>query len=139
MPSDEPRSFFDRLTDPIAERAREKISQAEDRVRASIQAEVNAVQASVRARVVEVRPSAIGFGAALLLTFFGLALLVTSVVLALTQAGMHPWLAALLVGVALILVAGGLAAWARHRLPRPAARTAPVVHPAGDQVHPWAD
>lgn len=134
---DQPRSFFDRLTEPLADRAREKLNQAEDKVRASIQAEIDAVQASVRARAVEVRPSAIAFGAAVLLTFFGLALLVTASVLGLVEGGLDPWLAALLVGVALILLAGGFAAWGKARLPKPAPKVAPEPHPAGDQVHPW--
>jgi hypothetical protein len=56
---------------------------------------------------------------------------------------MEPWLAALLVGVALLLVAGGFAAWARSRLPEGPAitivRAPEPVHPAEDQVHPWAE
>ena len=134
---DQPRRFFDRLTEPLADRAREKLNQAEDKVRAAVQAEIDAVQASVRARAVQIRPSAIAFGAAGLLTFFGLALLVTAGVLGLVVGGLDPWLAALLVGVALILVAAGLAAWGKRHLPRPAPRPSPVTHPAGDQVHPW--
>lgn len=140
-PAPERRRFLDRLTDPIAERAREKLGQAEDRVRASIQAEIDAVSASVRARAVEVRPSAIAFGIAALLTFFGAALFVTAAVLGLAHA-VEPWLAALLVGVALVLVASGFAAWGRRHLPRtPRAvvRVPEPTHPAGEQVHPWAD
>ncbi|MDM7832362.1 phage holin family protein [Cellulomonas edaphi] len=133
----ESRSFFDRLAEPFADKAREKLNQAEDKVRAAIQAEVDAVQASLRARAVEIRPSAIAFGAAVLLTFFGLALLVAASVLGLVAGGMDPWLSALLIGVALILIGGGIAAWGKHRLPKPAPQTEPVTHPAGDQVHPW--
>jgi hypothetical protein len=140
--SDRPRSFFDRFTEPLAERAREKFEQVEDHVREAIQAEIDAVSSSVRARAVEVRPSAIGFGAAALLTFFGLALLVTSAVLGLAHA-VDPWLSALIIGVALILIGGGVAAWAkRHLPPRPAVSVVRIhepVHPAEEQVHPWAD
>lgn len=133
----EPRSFFDRLTEPLADRAREKLNQAEDKVRGAIQAEIDAVGASVRARAIQVRPSAIAFGTAALVTFFGLALLVTAAVLGLVEADLQPWFAALLVGVALILIGGGVAAWGKSRLPKPAPQAAEPVHPAGDQVHPW--
>ena len=140
--SDRPRSFFDRFTEPLAERAREKFEQVEDHVREAIQSEIDAVARSVRARAIEVRPSAIGFGAAALLTFFGLALLVTSAVLGLAHA-VEPWLSALIIGVALLLVGAGVAAWAKRRLPPPPAvsvvRIHEPVHPAEEQVHPWAD
>jgi len=140
--SDRPRSFFDRFTEPLAERAREKFEQVEDHVREAIQTEIDAVARSVRARAIEVRPSAIGFGAAALLTFFGLALLVTSAVLGLSHA-VEPWLSALIIGVALLLIGAGVAAWAKRRLPPPPAvsvvRIHEPVHPAEEQVHPWAD
>lgn len=136
----ERRRFLDRLTEPIAERAREKLGQAEDKVRSSIQAEIDAVGASVRARAVQVRPSAIAFASAALLTFFGLALFVTAAVMGLAHV-VEPWLAALLVGAALLLVAAGFAAWGRSHLPRtPAARITPIpesTHPAEELVHPW--
>jgi hypothetical protein len=140
-PAPERRRFLDRLTDPIAERALEKLGQAEDRVRASIQAEIDAVSASLRARAIEVRPSAIAFGVAALLTFFGAALFVTAAVLGLAHV-VEPWLAAILVGVALVLVASGFAAWGRRHLPRTPSvviRISEPTHPAGEQVHPWAD
>jgi hypothetical protein len=133
----EPRRFFDRFTEPLAERARETLNHAEDKVRGAIQAEIDAVQASVRAKAVEIRPSAIAFGSAALLTFFGLALLVAAAVLGLVEGGIDPWLAAILIGVALILIATGLAAWGKRQLPKPAPRVVEPVHPAGDQVHPW--
>lgn len=140
--SDRPRSFFDRFTEPFAERAREKFEQVEDHVREAIQTEIDAVARSVRARAIEVRPSAIGFGAAALLTFFGLALLVTSAVLGLAHA-VEPWLSALIIGVALLLIGAGVAAWAKRRLPPPpvvsVVRIHEPVHPAEEQVHPWAD
>ena len=136
------KPFFERFTEPFADLAREKIGQAEDRVREAIQAEIDAVSASVRARAIEARPSAIGFGAAALLTFFGLALFVTAAVIGLSHA-VEPWLAAILVGVALIAVAAGLAAWARHRLPKgqpmSMTRAHQVTHPAEEHVHPWSD
>ncbi|CAM5784331.1 phage holin family protein [Cellulomonas persica] len=136
----ERRRFLDRLTEPIAERAREKLGQAEDKVRSSIQAEIDAVSASVRARAVQVRPSAIAFGAAALLTFFGLALFVTAAVMGMAHV-VEPWLAALLVGTALLLVAAGFAAWGRSHLPRtPAPRLTALpepTHPAEELVHPW--
>jgi len=137
-----PRSFFDRLTEPLADRAREKFVQAEDHVREAIQTEVDAVVRSVRTRAIETRPSAIAFVVAALLTFFGLALLVTSAVLGLAHA-VDPWLAALLVGVALLLIGAGAAAWARRHLPPGPAmsvvRIHEPVHPAEEQVHPWVD
>ena len=140
--SDRPRSFFDRFTEPLAERAREKFEQVEDHVREAVQSEIDAVSRSVRARAIEVRPSAIGFAVAALVTFFGLALLVTAAVLGLAHA-VEPWLSALLIGVALILVGGGVAAWAkRHLPPRPAVSVVRIhepVHPAEEQVHPWVD
>jgi len=140
--ADRPRSFFDRFTEPLADRAREKFSQVEDHVREAVQVEIDAVTRSVRARAVEVRPAAIGFGAAALVTFFGLALLVTAAVLGLTYA-VDPWRSALIVGVALLLVGGGIAAWAKRRLPpRPAVSVVRIhepVHPAEEHVHPWED
>ncbi|MEZ0447182.1 phage holin family protein [Cellulomonas sp. ICMP 17802] len=140
--ADRPRSFFDRFTEPLADRAREKFEQVEDHVREAVQSEIDAVTRSVRARAIEVRPSALGFAAAALLSFFGLALLITSAVLGLAHA-VDPWLSALLVGVALLLVGGGIAAWAKRRLPPgPAVSVVRIhepVHPAGEQVHPWED
>ena len=140
--SDRPRSFFDRFTEPLAERAREKFEQVEDHVREAVQAEINAVATSVRARAVEVRPSAVAFGIAALVTFFGLALFVTAAVLGLSHA-VEPWLAALIIGVALVLVGAGAAAWGRRHLPpRPAisvVRVREPTHPAEEQVHPWED
>ncbi len=140
--ADRHRSLFDRVTEPIAERAKEKIGRAEDRVRESIQAEIDAVGQSVRARAVEVRPSAIAFGSAAVLTFLGLMALVTAAVLGLAHV-VEPWLSALLVGVALILLASGFAAWGRHHLPKATPfdvrRIREPSHPAGEQVHPWAD
>jgi hypothetical protein len=133
----EPRRFFDRFTEPLAERARETLNHAEDKVRSAIQAEIDAVQASVRARAVQVRPSAIAFGTAALLTFFGLALLVTAAVLGLVEGGIEPWLATILIGVALLLIAAGAAAWGKRHLPKPVVGFAEPPHPAGDQVHPW--
>ncbi|NUU16339.1 phage holin family protein [Cellulomonas humilata] len=140
--ADRPRSFFDRFTEPLADRAREKFEQVEDHVREAVQTEIDAVTRSVRARAVEVRPAAFGFAAAALVSFFGIALLITAAVLGLSHA-VDPWLAALLVGIALLLVGAGLAAWARRRLPPgPAVSVVRIhepVHPAEEQVHPWAD
>jgi hypothetical protein len=140
--ADRPRSFFDRFTEPLADRAREKFAEVEDHVREAVQSEIDAVARSVRARAIEVRPSALGFAAAALLTFFGLALLITAAVLGLAHA-VEPWLAALIIGVALLLVGGGVAAWAKRRLP-PAPSVSVVrihepVHPAEEHVHPWED
>jgi VIT1/CCC1 family predicted Fe2+/Mn2+ transporter len=136
-------SIFDRLAEPIADRAREKLSQAEDRVREAIQGEIDNVGASIRRRAIQVRPSAIAFGAAALLTFFGLALFVTAAVLGLGHA-VPLWASALIIGAALVLLGAGLAAWGRRHLPQgvvgiAAVPVAPPVHPAGEQVHPWAD
>lgn len=133
--------LFSRLTEPLAERTRERIEHVEDRVRQSIQSEIDSVSRSVRARAVEVRPSAVAFAAAALLTVFGLALFVTAAVVALHLV-LELWAAALIVGAALILLAAGLAAWGRHRLPAPV-RVAPAEPgPAPDAeelVHPWTD
>lgn len=143
--SPRPQRFFDRFTEPLADRAREKIAEVEDKVRTAIQGEIDAVMRSLKARAVEIRPSAIAFGSAAVLTFFGIGLLLTSAVLGLSHV-VEPWLAALLVGVAVILIGGGLAAYGRRRLPPP---VMPRVGPpsggpvAGqeppDEVHPWAD
>ncbi|WP_426593235.1 phage holin family protein [Cellulomonas sp. McL0617] len=134
------RGFFDRFTEPFTEKAREKIELVEDHVRQAVQAEINAVTSSVRARAVEVRPSAIAFGVAALVTFFGLALFVTAAVLGLSHA-VDPWLAALIIGVALVLVGAGAAAWGRRHLPTGPAisivRVHEPTHPAEEQVHPW--
>ena len=136
------RSFFDRFTEPIADRAREKIDHAEDRVRATIQSEIDAVSASVRTRAVQIRPSAILFGSSALLAFFGLALFVAAAVVGLAHA-VPLWLSALLVGAGLVLVAAALAAWGKHRLPEGPAfsvvRARQPEHPAEELVHPWAD
>ncbi|WP_168216897.1 phage holin family protein [Cellulomonas sp. Y8] len=139
--ADEPRrSLFGRLAEPLAEKTRERIEQVEDRVRRSVQAEIDAVSRSVRARAVEVRPSAIAFAGALLLTVFGLALLVTAAVVGLAHV-VELWLAAVIVGVVLIGAAAGLAAWGRSRLPERVRPTPPPPGPArdADLVHPWAD
>jgi len=140
--SEKPKTFFDRFTEPFADKAREKIVQVEDRVRETIQAEIDSVATSVRARAVEVRPSAIAFGVAALVTFFGVALFVTAAVLGLSHA-VDPWLAALIIGAALVLLGAGAAAWGRHHLPSgpvvAVARMHEPVHPAEEQVHPWAD
>ncbi|WP_456844232.1 phage holin family protein [Cellulomonas sp. P5_C6] len=140
--AERPRSFFDRITEPLAGRAREKFAEVEDHVREAIQSEIDAVARSVKARAVEVRPSALGFAAAALLTFFGLALLITAGVLGLAYA-VDPWLSALIIGVALLLIGAGVAAWAKRRLPPPPAvsvvRIHEPVHPAEEQVHPWED
>ncbi|MGN8244716.1 phage holin family protein [Cellulomonas soli] len=141
--ADRPRTrFFERFTEPFADRARERIEHAEDKVRDAIQAEIDAVSASVRARAVRIRPSAIAFGVAALLTVFGLALIITAAVLGLNEV-LEPWLSALLVGVVLIGLAAGAAAWGRNHLPSGppvSIMHAPQIqHPAEEQVHPWAD
>lgn len=141
--ADRPRPrFFERFTEPFADKAREKLEHAEDKVRDAIQAEIDAVSASVRARAVRIRPSAIAFGIAALLTFFGLALLIAAAVLGLNEV-LDPWLSALLVGVALIGIGAGCAAWGRNHLPSgpvvPIIRAPQPLHPAEEQVHPWAD
>jgi len=136
------RRFFDRITEPIADRAREKIDHAEDRVRATIQSEIDAVSASVRTRAIQIRPSAILFGSSALLAFFGAALFVAAAVMGLAHA-VPLWLSALLVGAALLLVAAALAAWGKHRLPEgptfSVVRARQPEHPAEELVHPWAD
>jgi Flp pilus assembly protein TadB len=133
--------LFSRLTEPLADRTRERIEHVEDKVRASIQSEIDAVSRSVRARAVEVRPSALAFAGAALATVFGLALLVVAAVVALDKV-VELWLAAVIVGVVLIAAAAGAAAWGRHRLPAPVrvAPAAPPVAPDAEElVHPWAD
>lgn len=142
-PDDEPRraGLFSRLTEPLAERTRERFEQVEDRIRGAVQTEIDSVTRSVRARAVEVRPSALAFAGALLLTVFGLALVVTSAVVALALV-LDLWLAALLVGLVLVAVAAGLAAWGRRRLPQPVRVAPPAPAPAKDAeelVHPWTD
>jgi hypothetical protein len=130
--------FFDRFTEPLADMARERITHVEDKVRTSIQAEINTVSRSVRARVVQVRPSAIAFLVAALLTVFGLGLFVTAAVLGLSHV-VEPWLAAILVGVALLLLATGFAAWGRHRLEASVIPASPAPVDEDELVHPWAD
>lgn len=142
-PQEEPRraGLFSRFAEPLAERTRERIEQVEDRVRRSVQAEVDSVLRSVRARAVEIRPSALAFAVALLLTVFGLALLITAAVVGLALV-LDLWLAALLVGVVLIAVAAGVAAWGRKRLPEPVRTRLDETAPARDAehlVHPWTD
>jgi hypothetical protein len=133
--------FFDRFTDPITDIARDKMNQVEDKVRTSIQAEVDAVGRSVKDRAVQIRPSALAFGAAALLTLFGFALLLTAAVVGLAGV-IGLWLSALLIGLVILLVAAGFAALGHHRLPAPVNGTPPAPHPAPDAdelVHPWAD
>ncbi len=132
--------FFARLTEPLTDRARERLGHVEDKVRTSVQSEIDAVTRSVRAKAVEIRPSALLFGAAALLTVFGLALFVTAAVIGLAHA-VEPWLAALIIGAFLVLVAAGLAAWGRHRLPKPVrvAPAQPVAPDVEELVHPWTD
>ena len=51
--------------------------------------------------------------------------------------------AGLIIGVALLLIGAGVAAWAkRHLPPGPSVSVVRIhepVHPAEEQVHPWAD
>lgn len=139
--TDHPRPrILDRLTDPLAERARDRFERAEDKVRAAVQHELDAVGASMRTRAVRIRPSAIAFAVAALLTVVGLLLLVTAVVVAVAQT-LPLWLAALVVGTALVLLAAGAAAWGRAKLPTttPVIPVPPSTHPAGELVHPWVD
>lgn len=134
--------FAERTTEPIADRAKERIGRMEDRVRTSVMSELDAVTRSVRARAVQVRPSAIAFAAAAVLTFLALALMVGSGVVGLAHV-VPLWLALLIVGVTLLLLAAGAAAWGRHHLPPgPALGVPPApmpTHPAEELVHPWAD
>jgi uncharacterized membrane protein YqjE len=55
------------------------------------------------------------FSAAGLLAFYGLAVLITTAILALALV-LDPWLAALIVGVILLLAAGGLALTGRNKV-----------------------
>ena len=134
--------FADRAAEPIADRAKERIGRMEDRVRSSVMAELDAVTRSVRARAVQIRPSAIAFAVAAALTFLALALLVGAAVVGLAHA-VALWLALLIVGVALLLLAAGAAAWGRNHLPPgPVLGVPPApmpTHPAEELVHPWAD
>ncbi len=140
--SDRPRrsGLFSRLTEPLADRTRERIEHVEDKVRASVQSEIDAVTRSVRARAVEVRSSALLFAAAALLTFFGLALFTTAAVVGLAKV-LDLWLAALLVGAVLVVVAAVLATWGRRRLPSPVRVAPPQPTPpeVEELVHPWTD
>lgn len=70
------------------------------------------------------------FSAAGLLAFFGLATLITTVILALSLV-LAPWLAALLVGVVLLLGAGAFAANGRSRV---AEATPPTPERAVDGI-----
>ncbi len=131
--------FFDRFTEPIAGMAREKIGQVEDKVRASVQSEIDAVSRAVKAKAVEVRPSALAFAAAALLTVLGAALLLGGAVVGLAHV-VWLWLSFVLVGVAVILLAAGCAAWGRSHLPQPTRPAPPAPDPViEEQVHPWAD
>jgi hypothetical protein len=139
--SERPRTrLFDRITDPFSERTRDRIVRAEDKVRAAVQHELDAVSRSMRTRAVQIRPSAIAFAAAALLTALGVALLAFAGVVALAQV-VPLWLSALLVGAALVLLAAGAAAWGRAMLPAGPSLipVPPSTHPAEEQVHPWAD
>lgn len=138
--TDRTRSIFDRLTDPLTERARDRIERVEDKVRAAVQHELDAVGRSVRTRAVRIRPSAIAFAVAALLTVIGIALFVVAAVVGLAQV-VPLWLSALLVGVALVLLAAAAAAWGRAKLPvgNPVITVPASTHPAEEHVHPWAD
>lgn len=133
--------LFSRLTEPLAEKTRERIEHVEDKVRSSIQSEIDAVSRSVRARALEVRLSALLFAGAAVLTFLGLALLVGAGVVGLAHV-VPLWLSCVIVAVVLIAVATGLAAWGRRRLPAPVRVARPAPLPAKDAeelVHPWTD
>jgi Putative Actinobacterial Holin-X, holin superfamily III len=132
--------ILDRLTDPLAERARDRFERAEDKVRAAVQHELDAVGASLRTRAVRIRPSAIAFAAAALLTVLAIALFTTAAVVAVAQV-LPLWLSALLVGIALVALATGVAAWGRAQLPtgNPVIPVPPSTHPAEELVHPWVD
>ncbi|MBO3088194.1 phage holin family protein [Cellulomonas dongxiuzhuiae] len=139
--TDRPRPrMLDRLTDPLAERARDRFERAEDKLRAAVQHELDAVGASMRTRAVRIRPSAIAFAAAALLTVIGITLFAFAAVVGVAQA-LPLWLSALLVGITLVLLAAGAAAWGRAMLPagNPVIPVPPSTHPAEELVHPWAD
>ncbi|ADG75785.1 hypothetical protein Cfla_2902 [Cellulomonas flavigena DSM 20109] len=139
--TDRPRPrILDRLTDPLAERARDRFERAEDKVRATVQHELDAVGASLRRRAVRIRPSAIAFAVAALLTVVGLLLFATAAVVAVAQA-LPLWLATLVVGTSLVLLAAAAAAWGRAMLPTtsPVIPVPPSTHPAEELVHPWVD
>lgn len=139
--ADRPRTRIrDRITDPLAERARDRIERVEDKVRGAVQHELDAVGASLRTRAVRIRPSAIAFAVAALLTVLGIALVTYAGVVGLAQV-VPLWLSALLVGAALVLLAAGAAAWGRAMLPtgNPVIPVPPSTHPAEELVHPWID
>ncbi|UZN02581.1 phage holin family protein [Cellulomonas sp. S1-8] len=132
--------ILDRLTDPLTGRARDRIERVEDKVRAAVQHELDAVGLSMRTRAVRIRPSAIAFGVAALLTVTAIALFALAAVVALSHV-VTLWLSALLVGAALVLLAAGAAAWGRAMLPagNPIIPVPLSTHPAEELVHPWAD
>ncbi len=132
--------IFDRLTDPLAERARERMVRVEDRVRASVQHELDAVGQSLRTRAVRIRPSAIAFAVAALVTVIGIALFALAAVVGLANV-LPLWASALVVGAALVLLGAGAAAWGRAMLPAatPVIPMPASTHPAEELVHPWAD
>lgn len=139
--TDRPRPrIFDRFTEPLTERARDRMERVEDKVRAAVQHELDAVGASMRTRAVRIRPSAIAFGSAALLTGIGIMLFALAAVAGLAQV-VPVWLSALLVGATLVVLAAGAAAWGRAMLPtgNPVIPVPPSTHPAEELVHPWAD
>jgi Flp pilus assembly protein TadB len=139
------RGFLATVTAPFRPRhtARERIGQVEDKVRTSVQAELDAVSQSLRAKAVQIRPSAIGFAVAAVLTVTAFGLIVVAGVHGLLLAGLDLWLAALIVAVVLLGAAAGAAAWARRHLPPNAGSlVVPMpmtTHPAPELVHPWSD
>lgn len=139
---DNHRKYLLHPVEPLTDRTKERLGRVEDKVSASIQAEIDAVSTSLRTRAVQIRPSAIAFGVAALMTFFGLVLLAGSLVVA-VAAALPLWAAFAVGGGALLLLATGAAAWGHRHLPDgPALRPIPMPtpnHPAGDLVHPWAD
>lgn len=93
---------------------------------------------SVRARAVQVRPSAIAFAVAAVLTVLAVALMVGAAVVGLAHV-LPLWLALLIVGVALLLLAAGAAAWGRNHLPPgPALGVPPAPMPTHPAEEPGA-
>ena len=117
------------------------VSQASDDLSNLVRAEIALAKAELRQ---DVRNAAVGgglFGAAGYLGVLASITLVITVAYALVAAGLSPWLAFLIVSVALLLVAGILALIGRSRLRRltPPERTIRTTKEAIAAVRPGHD
>lgn len=137
------RGFFTRITEPLVERVREGVDNVEDKIKSAITSATDKAKETVQSKVEEYQRSVISFGVAGVLAWLGLLSLVAAAILG-VSVWLHPALAALVVAVVLLVVAGILGAYGKSHLPKspdPAPKRVTPALPAQDEGvdHFWTD